>query len=138
MADFRRQLWFNIMEDLGPPEGCIVPGWLICIYCIIFPIQGLRALDKASGFDPCRMVWTIHGREFSDYMLMKLACSQERSYRIEVADGILILSGEPKETESERLLREIRRLKLIVKIKNAQIRQAYGYGNDVGSPPWMQ
>jgi hypothetical protein len=33
---------------------------------------------------------------------------------------------------------EIERLKRIIKAKDAQIRQAYGYGNDAGSPPWMQ
>ena len=97
MPDFRRQLWLNIMEDLGPPEGCIGPGYLICGYVILFPLHGLGTLlNKMSGFDLRRMAWTIHGQTFSDRMLMELACVKNgRSYRIEVADGILCLRVDP-------------------------------------------
>ena len=24
MTDYRRKLWLNVMEDLGPPAGCII------------------------------------------------------------------------------------------------------------------
>lgn len=92
MTDFRRQLWLNIMEDLGPPEGCIVPVYLLCVYVVLFPLHGLYVLlDRASGFDFLRMVWTIHGLQISDRMLMQLATAQGQVYRVATVNGVVTL-----------------------------------------------
>jgi hypothetical protein len=92
MTDFRRRLWLNIMEDLGPPEGCIVPVYLLCVYAVLFPLHGLRVLlDRASGFDFTRLVWTIHGLEISDLMLMQLAAAQGQVYRVVTVNGVVTL-----------------------------------------------
>jgi hypothetical protein len=92
MADFRHKLWLNIMEDLGPPEGCILPDWLICVYVILFPIHGLRhLLDRTTGFDFLRLVWKVHGLEISDRMLMRLAKAQGQVYRITTVNGVVTL-----------------------------------------------
>ena len=48
----RNTLWLHILEDLGPPEGYILPMWLRIVYILIFPFQGLRLLlGNATGFD---------------------------------------------------------------------------------------
>ena len=44
MEKHRHRLWLNIMEDLGPPEGCVISGWLVCVYMLLFPFQGLTGL----------------------------------------------------------------------------------------------
>jgi hypothetical protein len=49
-----------------------------------------------------------------------------------------LFSPETTTPRERVLLKEIERLKRIVKNKDAQIRQAYGYGSDEGTPPWMQ
>ncbi len=92
MTDFRRQLWLNIMEDLGPTEGCIVPVYLLCVYAVLFPLHGFRVLlDRASGFDFLRMVWTVHGLQISDRMLMQLATAQGQVYRVTTVNGVVTL-----------------------------------------------
>jgi len=80
MADYRRKLWLNIMEDHGPPEGCIVPLWLRLVYTVLFPLSGLRwLLDNALGLDITRMVWRIHGVDYSDRMFARLAAESNSS-----------------------------------------------------------
>lgn len=92
MTDCRRKLWLNIMEDLGPPEGCIVPLWLRCIYTAIFPVHGLRCLlDSACGFDYLRMVWKIHGVEFSDLCFVKLALAKGELYQFSTVNGVIVV-----------------------------------------------
>ena len=91
MTDYRRKLWLNIMEDLGPPEGCIVPLWLRCFYTAIFPVHGLRCLlDSACGFDYFRMVWKIHGVEFSDLCFVKLALAKGGLYQFNMINGVVV------------------------------------------------
>lgn len=91
MTDYRRKLWLNIMEDLGPPEGCIVPLWLRCAYTAIFPIHGLRCLlDSACGFDYLRLVWKIHGVEFGDLSFAKLALARGELYQFNVINGVVV------------------------------------------------
>jgi len=92
MPDLRHKLWLNILEDLGPPEGCILPAYLICVYVALFPLLGWRALlDKALGFDILQMTWTIHGLRISDCMLMQLATAQDRVYRVTSVNGVATL-----------------------------------------------
>lgn len=92
MSDFRRRLWLNIMEDLGPPEGCIVPGWLLFVYLLLFPLQGLRIiLDRSTGHDFSRLVWRIHGIEFSDQFFVRLALSTGKLYRFSRVGSVVII-----------------------------------------------
>ena len=90
--DYRRKLWNNIMEDLGPPEGCIVPWWLLLIYTLFFPLHGLRCLlDCASGFDYFRLVWEIHGVKFSDRLFSQVAAANGELYRFTTVHGIVTI-----------------------------------------------
>jgi len=90
MTDYRRRLWLNIMEDLGPPEGCIVPVWLILVYTVLFPLSGLRwLLDNALGLDITRMVWRIHGVDYSDRLFLRLAVSNGELYRFTNVNGVI-------------------------------------------------
>lgn len=86
----RRKLWLNIMEDLGPPVGCIVPLWLLCVYTLLFPLHGFRVLlDRSIGFDYLRLTWKIHGVEFSDLMFAQLAVANGGLYRVTTVNGIV-------------------------------------------------
>jgi hypothetical protein len=49
-----------------------------------------------------------------------------------------LFSPETTTPRERVLLKEIERLKQIIQNKDAQIRQAYGYGSDTGKTPWMQ
>lgn len=90
MIDYRRKLWINIMEDLGPPEGCIVPAWLRLVYTLLFPLHGLKCLlNDAIGFDFFRMVWRIHGVDYSDMLFVKLAASGGELYRFKKVNNVL-------------------------------------------------
>ena len=90
--DYRRKLWNNIMEDLGPPEGCIVPWWLLLVYTMLFPLGGLKVfLDRACGFDYLRLVWKIHGIEFSDLLFVRLATANGELYRFTTVNGVVTI-----------------------------------------------
>ena len=90
MADYRRKLWLNIMEDLGPPEGCIIPVWLRLVYTLLFPLHGLKCfLDDALGFDYLRMAWRIHGVNYSDRLFARLAVSKGELYRCTNVNGVV-------------------------------------------------
>ena len=109
MIDYRRKLWLNVMEDHGPPEGCIMPLWLRCVYTAIFPVHGLRCLlDSACGFDYLRMVWKIHGVEFSDLYFVRLALAKGELYRFSVVNGVLVAERvelpEPSASDREGYL----------------------------------
>ena len=104
-TDYRRKLWLNIMEDLGPPAGCIVPLWLRCVYTAIFPVHGLRCLlDSACGFDYLRLTWKIHGVEFHDLSFVKLALAKGELYRFSVVNGVVMAERVelPKPSASDR------------------------------------
>jgi hypothetical protein len=105
ITDYRRKLWLNIMEDLGPPAGCIVPLWLRCVYTAIFPVHGLRCLlDSACGFDYLRMTWKIHGVEFHDLSFVRLALAKGGLYRFNVVNGVAMVERVelPKPSISDR------------------------------------
>lgn len=105
ITDYRRKLWLNIMEDLGPPAGCIVPLWLRCVYTAIFPVHGLRCLlDSACGFDYLRMTWKIHGVEFHDLSFVRLALAKGELYRFNVVNGVAMVERVelPKPSISDR------------------------------------
>lgn len=88
--DYRRKLWLNILEDLGPPEGCILPLWLRMAHTLIFPVFSLQVLlGRASGFDPYTATWTIHGIQFSDRLFVRLAVANGSLYRFTTKNGIL-------------------------------------------------
>lgn len=90
MKDYRHQLWINILEDLGPPEGCVLPGWLICVFVLVFPLQGLAGLlDRALGFDLFRCSWTIYGVHYSRAFFHMLAQANGEVYRISRRDDVL-------------------------------------------------
>lgn len=90
MTDYRRKLWLNIMEDLGPPDGCIVPLWLRLIYLLLFPLHGLKILlNDALGFDCLRMVWRIHGVDYSDRLFFRLAQANGEIYRFTRVNNVL-------------------------------------------------
>lgn len=97
MANYRRKLWLNIMEDLGPPEGCIFPVWLRLVYTLLFPLHGLKCLlDDALGFDYLRMVWRIHGVDYSDRMFARLAVSSGELYRFTNINGVVTVEMLPR------------------------------------------
>jgi hypothetical protein len=74
---YRLKLWHNILEDLGPPEGCAMPRWLIAVYCVLFPLDGLRSAVHPHGqLDIARMVWTIHGIKYSDRVFRAMAFAE--------------------------------------------------------------
>lgn len=90
--DCRRKLWTNIMDDLGPPEGCIVPRWLLFVYTLLFPLHGLKSLlCHATGFDHLRLTWKIHGIEFSDRFFTRLAAANGELYRFTTVNGIVTI-----------------------------------------------
>lgn len=83
MTGHRHKLWRNIMEDLGPPEGCIVPMWLRLVYAMLFPLHGLKVLlNDALGFDYLRMVWTIHGVDYSDRLFANFAAAEGETFKV--------------------------------------------------------
>lgn len=95
MANYRRKLWLNIMEDMGPPEGCIVPVWLRLVYTLLFPLHGLKCfLDDALGFDYLRMVWRIHGVDYSDRLFARLAVSNGELYRFTNVNGVVTIERQ--------------------------------------------
>ena len=88
----RNTLWLHILEDLGPPQGCILPIWLRIVYVCIFPLQGLRiALGPSNGFDIMRNVYTIHGVEVAAVAFLHLSRANGELYRIRNINGICTL-----------------------------------------------
>lgn len=97
MINYRRKLWLNIMEDLGPPEGCITPVWLRLVYTLLFPLHGLKCLlDDTLGYDIARMVWRIHGVEYSDLLFARLAVSSGELYRFTNVNGVVTIERLPR------------------------------------------
>ena len=103
MTSHRRKLWLSILEDLGPPEGCIVPTWLRLVYTMLFPLRGLKCLAGVLGFDPLRMVWRIHGIEFSDHMFVRLAASNGEIYRFTSVNGVMTVEQVTTTTTTESI-----------------------------------
>jgi len=86
----RNTLWLHILEDLGPPEGYILPMWLRIVYILIFPLQGLRfLLGTATGMDFTRMTYEIHGVKFSARMFLRLSRARGELYRLTNVNGIV-------------------------------------------------
>lgn len=74
MKRYRRQLWLNILEDLGPPQGCVLPLWLVVCWSILFPFNALQRLFNGPGpYCPYRMTWLLYGVEIPDKMIIRLA-----------------------------------------------------------------
>lgn len=91
MIDHRRRLWFHILEDLGPPEGCMMPAWLVAVFCLLFPLDGLRSiLDLESAMDLQRCTRTIHGIKFSDSLFLAMAVEDGRWYRFTRGPGGIV------------------------------------------------
>jgi hypothetical protein len=89
----RLRLWHNILDDLGPPEGCVLPWWLIGVYCLLFPLEGLRwALDRHDQFDICRMVWKIRGVEYTDQFFRQIAFADGVVFKAERINGRITLT----------------------------------------------
>lgn len=92
MTDYRRKLWVNILEDLGPPEGCIVPIWLRLVYVLLFPVNGFHALvSQSAPFDIFRLCWTIHGNHYSDRMFALMSQSDGKPYRFARSNGVVTI-----------------------------------------------
>lgn len=88
----RTRLWQNILEDLGPPEACVLPGWLILVHCLLFPLQGLRYfVDRDAPYDPMRYCWRINGVRFSARSLLRLSRSPGGIYRVTRRDDIVVI-----------------------------------------------
>jgi len=86
----RNTLWLHILEDLGPPEGYILPMWLRIVYILIFPLQGLRLLlGTATGMGFTRMTYDIHGFQFSARTFLRLARARGELYRFTYVNGLL-------------------------------------------------
>lgn len=87
---YRLKLWHNILEDLGPPEGCILPPWLVAVYCLIFPLNGLHwlLLERNGPYDIFRMVWTIHGVQYSDQLFRQITFAEGAWYKFELVNGV--------------------------------------------------
>jgi len=100
--DHRRKLWNNIMEDFGPPEGCVAPWWLLLIYALFFPLSALKwFLDRSCGFDYQRLTWKIHGIEFSDQFFSRFAAANGELYRFTTVNGVVNIERMPPTTTTE-------------------------------------
>jgi hypothetical protein len=94
--DHRRKLWNNIREDLGPPEGCIIPWWMLLVYTLFFPLSTLKCfLDRSCGFDSRRLTWKIHGIEFSDQFFLRFAVADGELYRFTTVNGVVTIERMP-------------------------------------------
>lgn len=89
----RRTLWLNILEDLGPEPGCILPVWLRCVYAVLFPLQALRYfIDSKAGFDLMTCCWRIHGVMYSDALFACMAIGDGRTlYRFAQKNGVVTI-----------------------------------------------
>ena len=97
--DYRRKLWNNIREDLGPPEGFVMPWWLLLVYTLFFPLSALKwFLDRSCGFDYLRLTWKIHGIEFSDQLFSRLAVADGELYRFTTVNGVVTIEPMPPTT----------------------------------------
>lgn len=85
MTDHRLKLWHNILDDLGPPEGCIMPPWLIAVRLAIFPINTAYVLicDHCQPFDIWRQLWTIYGVEYTDQFFRQMSIADGTVFKIE-------------------------------------------------------
>ena len=100
--DYRRKLWNNIMDDLGPPEGCVIPWWMLLVYALFFPLSALKLfLDRSCGFDYQRLTWKIHGIEFSDYLFSQIATANGEIYRFTTVNGVVTIERMPPTTTTE-------------------------------------
>lgn len=100
--DHRRKLWNNIMDDLGPPEGCMIPRWLLLVYALFFPLSALKCfLDRSCGFDPQRLTWKIHGIEFSDLFFSRFAAADGELYRFTTVNGVATIERMSPTTTKE-------------------------------------
>ena len=89
--DHRRKLWFHILEDLGPPIGCPLPLWLAAVFCLLFPLDGLRSiLALESAMDLRRGTRTIHGVLFTDSFFLAIAVDDGRWYRFTHGPGGIV------------------------------------------------
>ncbi len=89
MTDPRIKLWHNILDDLGPPEGCMMPRWLIAVRLAIFPIDTAYALiqNRCEPHDIWTKTWKIYGEQYSDAFFRCIAIADGDLYRIERVDG---------------------------------------------------
>lgn len=94
MFNHRLRLWHNILDDLGPDEGCMMPWWLIAVYCVLFPFGGWKWLffERTGPLDIYRMVWTIYGQEYSDEFFRRMAIADGTVLKVERIDGRVTLT----------------------------------------------
>jgi hypothetical protein len=95
MKNLRLKLWHNILEDLGPPQDCILPAWLIAVRCIIFPVETPRFFffERNGAFDVMLNQWTIHGVKYSDEFFRLMALSGGVTFRVDrVGDSFALTS----------------------------------------------
>ena len=102
MKPMRINLWRNILEDLGPPEGCYLPPWLIAVYCLIFPCEGVWALlNRAGPFDLFTMTWKIHGVKYSDLLFYRLALDDGAWFKFQRHGDIMLVTARSDDSWSD-------------------------------------
>jgi hypothetical protein len=77
----REQIWK--FATAKQQEGMILPGWLIVIKAILFPLDFFFwKMNKTRGYQFDRDVWIIDGMVWSGTALRMLGDAQGETYRI--------------------------------------------------------
>ena len=101
MNNPRLNLWHNICEDLGPPEGCIIPWWLIACRLAIFPLNTAYILfrNHFEPYDPWTNTWKIYGVQYSDAFFRHMAIADGDLLRVNRIDDqitITLYGNDPR------------------------------------------
>jgi hypothetical protein len=89
MNNPRLRLWHNICEDLGPPEGCVIPWWLVVCRFVIFPLSTACIIlrERLEPYDIWTLTWTIYGVKYSDAFFRHIAIADGELISISRIDG---------------------------------------------------
>lgn len=90
MKSIRYRGWNLLRKNV--PEGSLLPGWLICIRAVLFPIDFIYyKINTSIGYQFQHDIWIIEGIKYSGEAMRALALSAGEVYRITNINGVVCL-----------------------------------------------
>ena len=94
MIDNKRlRVWNWVLKTVKHPEGVLMPFWLRCVYCFLFPIKFFFwHMNEGFGYKIETDTWDIYGKKYSDILFRHFAIGGDETFKIiQRDDGVITL-----------------------------------------------
>lgn len=84
----RLRLFDWILKKVKHPDGMVLPFWLRCLHCLLFPIQFFYyTVGNKHGYQLMTDTWIIHGKSYSDALFRHFTIGGDETFKIVKRDN---------------------------------------------------